>query len=633
MMKGMIFADRYKLADFIGQGGMSLVYRAVDIRTGHSVAVKILKSEYNSDEEFLERFQREAQAASLMAHHNIVNLLDVGVEGEYRYLVLEYVSGNTLKEIIRQKGMLNTNTAIQITIRILSALQHAHDNGIIHRDIKPQNVLVHSDGHVKVADFGIARMTNAFTISKGDTVVGSVHYSSPEQASGTVADATSDIYSTGVVLYEMLTGHVPFSGDTPVAVAMQHIKAVPPPISDYNPDVPPAVIAVVMKALEKSPKKRYQSAREMADTLIRARDGKEEAVSLQGNTGVSRPGTQGTMTQGKRQPEGRSNAATGQSVRTRPQQWRGRRRLSSALTLLLALGVLAILALGSIQIYRQVTNSAVAPELSGLLIDEAQTLARRAGLKCQLTEINHDTIPEGMVISQIPEADTQMTKGDSLVLTVSLGPVTAVAPELTGLSREAAAAKLKEKGLGMRVFISASTEPLDTVILQNPKSGEHCAQGTEVEVTISGGSTLVPDAYKKSQEEAEVLLVENNLVLSKVEYVEAEDQSLIGLVVAQSPTAGTMATLQAQVTLTIAKKGKEYHSEISITIPKAEEGRSLRVVLLENGQSVPQYESALPATSSETTLLVPLSSDIKGTITCKVYLNDELWDEREVELQ
>ena len=190
MMKGMVFAERYKLEDFIGQGGMSLVYRAVDIRTGHSVAVKILKSEYNSDKEFLERFQREAQAASLMSHHNLVNLLDVGVEGEYRYLVLEYVNGNTLKDIIRQKGRLNYQTAIQITIRILSALQHAHDNGIIHRDIKPQNVLIHADGHVKVSDFGIARMTNAFTISKGDTVVGSVHYSSPEQATGSVVEAT-----------------------------------------------------------------------------------------------------------------------------------------------------------------------------------------------------------------------------------------------------------------------------------------------------------------------------------------------------------------------------------------------------------------------------------------------------------
>ena len=281
MMKGMVFAERYKLEDFIGQGGMSLVYRAVDIRTGHSVAVKILKSEYNSDKEFLERFQREAQAASLMSHHNLVNLLDVGVEGEYRYLVLEYVNGNTLKDIIRQKGRLNYQTAIQITVRILSALQHAHDNGIIHRDIKPQNVLIHADGHVKVSDFGIARMTNAFTISKGDTVVGSVHYSSPEQATGSVVEATSDIYSTGVVMYEMLTGRVPFVGDTPVAVAMQHVQDPPPPITDFAPETPPAVVAVVMKALEKNPKNRFQSAREMADALMKAKDGKLDAADLQ----------------------------------------------------------------------------------------------------------------------------------------------------------------------------------------------------------------------------------------------------------------------------------------------------------------------------------------------------------------
>lgn len=267
MMKGMVFAERYKLEDFIGQGGMSLVYRAVDIRTGHSVAVKILKSEYNSDKEFLERFQREAQAASLMSHHNLVNLLDVGVEGEYRYLVLEYVNGNTLKDIIRQKGRLNYQTAIQITIRILSALQHAHDNGIIHRDIKPQNVLIHADGHVKVSDFGIARMTNAFTISKGDTVVGSVHYSSPEQATGSVVEATSDIYSTGVVLYEMLTGTLPYNGDSPVAVVLQHVQSIPTPPRAINPDIPLGMEQITKKAMAPNPDRRYPSADAMLADL------------------------------------------------------------------------------------------------------------------------------------------------------------------------------------------------------------------------------------------------------------------------------------------------------------------------------------------------------------------------------
>ena len=221
-MSDKILADRYRLVEQIGMGGMAIVYRAVDMRTGHNVAVKVLRPEFNQDVEFVSRFQREAEAASKMAHHNIVNLLDVGMDGENRYLVMEYVQGKTLKQVIQEKGRLNPLVAAQITIRILSALQHAHENGIIHRDIKPQNILVHADGHIKVADFGIARMANSSTLSKGDNVMGSVHYFSPEQASGHAAGVTSDIYSVGVVLYEMLTGRVPFDGDSPVAIAMQH---------------------------------------------------------------------------------------------------------------------------------------------------------------------------------------------------------------------------------------------------------------------------------------------------------------------------------------------------------------------------------------------------------------------------
>ena len=185
-----------------------------------------------------------------MTHHNIVNLLDVGMDGENRYLVMEYVQGKTLKEVIQERGRLSAPLACQITIRILSALEHAHRNGIVHRDIKPQNILVHADGHIKVADFGIARIANSATLTKGDNVMGSVHYFSPEQARGEGANATSDIYSTGIVLYEMLTGRVPYDGDNPVAVAMQHLHATPAPIQSLAPDVPPAVVRVCMKAIE-----------------------------------------------------------------------------------------------------------------------------------------------------------------------------------------------------------------------------------------------------------------------------------------------------------------------------------------------------------------------------------------------
>lgn len=628
MMKGMVFADRYKLVDFIGQGGMSLVYRAVDIRTGHSVAIKILKSEYNSDKEFLERFQREAQAASLMSHHNIVNLLDVGVEGEFRYLVLEYVSGSTLKEIIQKRGQLGAQTAIQIAVRILSALQHAHDNGIIHRDIKPQNVLVNADGHIKVADFGIARMTNAFTISKGDTVVGSVHYSSPEQATGSVVEATSDIYSTGIVLYEMLTGRVPFVGDTPVSVAMQQINAAPPPVTDFNPSVPPAVVAVVMRALEKSPKKRYQSAREMADALLRAKDGKEDVATPER---APIPGPQQPIKPRLTPPSQQRKGVTSQTARMKAILKR-RKRISTGLTIATGIMVFFALIIGVISIVRNVTDSAIAPDLVGLTVTEAQALVKREGLNWQQTEVYHDQAPAGTVISQTPEADSDMSKGDSVVVTVSLGPTQLTTPDLMSLSRADASAKLKEMGLGMVVFKSPSTETPDTVIGQNPLAGKPCVMGQEIEVTISGGSTLVPDLSKQTYDDALKLLKENNLSVGKVEYGEAASDDTIGTVLAQNPAAGTMAVLDTQVTLTIGIKGKAFHAEMTVEVPAGEQSVPLRVTLVENGEEVEQY-SGMTNTGAAYSIIIPVSSGLSGPLPCRAYVNGELIAEQEVTLQ
>jgi serine/threonine protein kinase len=625
VMQGMVFAERYQLIDFIGQGGMSLVYRAVDIRTGHSVAIKILKSEYNGDKEFLERFQREAQAASLMSHHNIVNLLDVGVEGEYRYLVLEYVSGSTLKEIIQKKGHLHTNTAIQITVRILSALQHAHDGGIIHRDIKPQNILVNADGHVKVADFGIARMANTYTISKGDTVVGSVHYSSPEQAAGSVAEASSDIYSTGVVLYEMLTGRVPFVGDTPVAVAMQHINAAPPPIAEINPNVAPAVIAVVMKALEKSPRKRYQSAREMADALFKAKEGKPDPNTPQLGERPASPSPTKVIPSLKPRAATSSQTARFAAVKKR------RRTISTIFTLFTACLVVGGLIFGSLAIYRAVTNSALAPDLVGLTVEDAQALVKRAGLNWQQTDVNHDKIPKGTVIEQTPRADMEMRKGDSVVVMVSLGPSQLLAPNVIGFTRDEAAAKLKDKGLSMVVSKSPSTEPVDTVIAQNPQEGEPCSQGQEIAVTLSGGSTLVPDLTGKTYDEAVQLITENTLTVGNVVYGVATDDQ-IGKVLTQSPAAGTMAILDTQVTLTIGAKSKPYRTDVEIQIPAGSESVPLRVMLVENGTEVEQYNGMTTAGAAYS-FIIPVSSTLSGTLTCRAYLNGELIAEKEVTLQ
>lgn len=635
MMKGMVFAERYKLEDFIGQGGMSLVYRAVDIRTGHSVAVKILKSEYNSDKEFLERFQREAQAASLMSHHNLVNLLDVGVEGEHRYLVLEYVNGNTLKDVIRQKGRIPYQTAIQVAIRILSALQHAHDNGIIHRDIKPQNVLIHADGHVKVADFGIARMTGGATIGKGDTVVGSVHYSSPEQATGSVVEAASDLYSTGVVMYEMLTGRVPFVGDTPVAVAMQHIQDAPPPIADFAPETPAAVIAVVMKAMEKNPKNRFQTAREMAEALMLAKNGQLDPASIQPEP--VQPAVQQNPAAPVSQVKEVSPAKPGPARRGSQQARRAPVKKRSKLTMLisslaLVVAVLGLLTFGVIRIYKQVSQSALAPNVIGMPVEDAQQLAQKQGLNWQETDIYHETIPAGQVISQIPEEDTPMRKGDSLLATVSLGPVNSAMPDVIGLDYEDAANRLTERGFGRVVAMKVvSTSAAGTVLDQTPKAGAPYTPGQTVELTISGGSVMVPNLIGRSREDAVAELLEIGLSEASAEFVETSDPAQIGQVLAQSPVEGTMLAIGSPVTLTVGNESQPYHGELALTVPESDHECVLRVMLMNGDREMPEFERTMPA-GDQRVMIVPISASFSGEVMCRIYVDNVLLGEEYVTL-
>jgi len=253
-MIGRVISGRYVIQAIVGTGGMAVVYRAFDKKKNRIVAIKVLRPEFESDEEFVRRFSREAEAASKVSHENIVNMLDVGTDGDLRYIVMEYVDGQTLKDMIRQQGFLNPDTAIRMTIRILAAVDHAHRNGIVHRDIKPQNILVDADGHVKVADFGIARLKAAQTTrvdsdGQGISALGSVHYFSPEQARGEVADEKSDLYSVGVVMYEMLTGQVPFDGETSVSVALKHVSEEPRSMREHQSSITKALDEVVMRAL------------------------------------------------------------------------------------------------------------------------------------------------------------------------------------------------------------------------------------------------------------------------------------------------------------------------------------------------------------------------------------------------
>ena len=614
-MREKILAGRYVLVEQIGIGGMAIVYRAIDRNTGHSVAVKVLKPEFNRDAEFVSRFQREAEAASKMTHHNIVNLLDVGMDGENRYLIMEYVKGKTLKEVIQEKGRLSAPVAVQITIRILSALQHAHQNGIIHRDIKPQNILVHADGHIKVADFGIARMANSSTLTRGDAVMGSVHYFSPEQAQGKGTDVTSDLYSVGVTLYEMLTGRVPFDGESPVAIAMQHLHAAPEPIRRYAPEVSEAICHVCMKAMEKDPAYRYRSAREMASEL---------RMALEGRVSDMQPRLAENLTPAQPLPSSMRQMPVRQNTgRTHPRQSNVRWWVVTAVVTLV---VLYGLYLGTMAIYEKVVNSATVDAYVGREVAEAQRAITRIGLKAEVVEINHPNVSAGVIVMQTPQEDTTLRKGDVVVLTVSKGPASLSVPKLVGQNRRDAQTTLKAYGLTLAVVeyvVSATQEP-GVIVVQYPEPGQMCQAGDIIQVTISGGVAYVPLVTGRLLTEAKDLIAGAGLNLNPaITYKETDAESLHGRVTSQSIAAESQVIRGTSISLTVYRvPSLMSRAKITLDLPSADGLTSVRVTLQDDSGEYTVYENDYPANASRHPE-VELLADVPGLYTYRVYINGE----------
>jgi serine/threonine-protein kinase len=484
-----VLGGRYRLEASIGTGGMAQVYRGLDTTLDRTVAIKILAPQFARDPSFVDRFRREAQAAARLNHPNIVNVYDTGVDGDTNYIVMEYVEGRTLAEYLASGGRLAPTRAAGIAEKVAEALAAAHAQGVIHRDIKPANIMVTRDGRVKVMDFGIARLVaGPDTVEQTAAVLGTAAYLSPEQAQGQTVDARSDLYSLGVVLYEMLAGRPPFTGDSAMAVAYKHVQETPPPPSSLNHDVPPPLDAVVMRALAKNPANRYQTAGEFRDDLQRVVAGQQvEATPLL-------PAGAGATQVISRPP------STALMPPTEPDD--GRRIW---LGILIGALILLILGGGAYLLAHSLLSGPAAkvtvPNVVGMSLEDATAALTEKGLKVAdppTTKVD-DTVAPGTVIAQDPLPDAQVDEGATVALTIARSPKTFTVPDLTGKTIDEATTLLTAQSL---VLGDRSEAPSDAIaaghiISQTPVANDEVPKDTPVDVVVSTGpevtTVTVPD--------------------------------------------------------------------------------------------------------------------------------------------
>ena len=559
-----ILARRYELQELIGGGGMADVYKAQDKLLDRAVAVKILHQQYANDAEFVEKFRREATAAAKLAHPNIVNIYDVGEDGGSQYIVMEYVSGPTLKEVIQQKGCLEPIEAVRIAKEIASALESAHRNNLVHCDIKPHNILVMPDGHIKVTDFGIARAVSASTMTYSGSVMGSVHYFSPEQAKGTVITTKSDVYSLGVVLYEMLTGQLPFNGETSVSIALKHLQEEPVPIRQLNPSIPPVLEAIVQKAMSKDPADRPNSTELYADlnqakAMLADRGTSQEAVSNDPFATRMIPRITPEM-----MAEQRSERPANKPIGSRedyqpqyqPQEEKSIFKSKSFIAVLVGILLMGFF-VGSFLSFGKFWSSAEinVPDVVGKSSVVAQQILEDKNLRVKIVEANDDSVPAGQVVSQYPEAGAKVKEQRLVTITVSKGGQELTMPDLKSMSRSNAEEKLKKMGLKLgAVFEENAKEPAGTVINQDPRSGSKITKGQTVDITVSLGEKkkeiTVQNYTGLSVDSAKSNLEANGLSLGGIsEEVSTRPK---GTVIGQSPSAGSTTTEGGSVSLIIS---------------------------------------------------------------------------------
>ena len=539
--------DRYRLGELLGRGGMAEVHIGQDVRLGRAVAVKMLRPDMARDPTFQARFRREAQSAASLNHPSIVAVYDTGeddfVGNPVPYIVMEYVEGSTLRELLASGSRLVPERALEIVDGILAALAYSHQRGIVHRDIKPANVMLNRNGEVKVMDFGIARAMSdgASTMTQTSAVIGTAQYLSPEQARGEQVDARSDIYSTGCLLYELLAGRPPFVGDSPVSVAYQHVREEPIPPSHFDPDVPAAADAIVLKALTKDREQRYQTADEMRADIRSAIAGRSVAppAATQRIAAIPPGGAVATSTF--------PMTSDGDDQREK-----GGRTLAYALLGLAVLAVFVIAALVGNSLFGGGGNRVPVPEVVGLTQARAEAAVTGAGLTVgDVTQENSDTVDKGLVIRQSPEPGTEIDQAKPVNLVISSGAKESAVPTLVGLSLDEARNALIDAGLQLGTIKQVpSGENRNTVVKATPPEGTTVPVDTKVNLEVASGETKVPNVRGKTAEEARSILEQAGF---QVEEREREDGTVpAGNVVAQTPKAGSTARLESTVRIFVA---------------------------------------------------------------------------------
>lgn len=537
-----LLGGRYEVGELVGYGGMAEVRRGRDLRLGRDVAVKMLRTDLARDNTFQLRFRREAQNVATLNHPGIAAVYDTGEErastGEaLPYIVMEFVNGHTLKDVLAAEQRLQPRRALEITADICAALEFSHRHGIIHRDVKPGNVMITPNGQVKVMDFGIARdlASGATTMTQTSAVIGTAQYLSPEQARGEAVDARSDVYATGCVLFELLCGHPPFVGDSPVSVAYQHVREDPRAPSELNPEVTPDVDAVVLKALAKNPANRYQSAAEMRADLLRAAAGRPVLA-----TPVMNEAETAMLGQAGGPP-----ARVGDPERRRASTW-----------VLIALGVLGVLAVVALIVGLVLTSaeddSVSVPGVVGLDQAEAEAQLIEAGFAPEAAQVNGDDCQEGAVVAQDPAAGAEGAAGATVRIDVCAGPELVTIPtDLVGSQLDSARDRLVGMGLEVRVEEQDNEAPANQVLEVDPPGGEQVEKGTVVTLTVSEGNILtVPDVVGYSRDQAVGALRQAGFDVNTLPADDAPtDPSDIGEVAAQDPSGNSSLERGGTVTI------------------------------------------------------------------------------------